>query len=538
MASVIRAISKHKALTIVVWLCLGAATLVAIHQLPALYRSEAVVLVDSQKIPEKYVSSTVNTEVQDRLATINQQILSSTRLKKIIEDFDLYHKERKSHVEEEIIDMMRKDVQIKLERGWTGNRPGAFRIAYQGPNATVVAEVVNRIANLYIEENLRSREVQAEGTYDFIENQLQTAKQQLDKMEAALSRYKLQHNGELPQQESTLAGALARLQTELQGNQDALNRAYQNKVMLESALRVLESAEQAMTEINSRQPAAAPVRPAGKPVKRSDVIQAQIALLRVRYSDDHPDIKRLREELARMKQAEEEALAKSKPDPSAVPQDANIQAEAAPAEAAPGQPDMVAIEASQRRDSLKAQLKLANGEIASRTKERDRILRDIAAYQHKMERLPIREQELAGLTRDYEISKANYRSLLDKRLTAGMAADMERRQKSERFTILDPAKVSERPFSPNRPLLSVLGCALALLIGLAAAVGVEWKADVFLGEWELTPGIPVIARVPLIALTAREAGTRRTRRWRVAVLGSAALSLGFAVAGIFWFVRS
>src|SRR5436305_618976 len=138
---------------------------------------------------------------------------------------------KKSAVQEEILEMMRKDISIKLERGWVGNRPGAFRIGYQGSDPATVAQVANRITNLFIEENLKTREVQAEGTSEFIDTQLQESKKRLDELEKAVSDFKVRYNGELPQQENSLSSTLARLQVELEANRDSLNRTQQNKVM-------------------------------------------------------------------------------------------------------------------------------------------------------------------------------------------------------------------------------------------------------------------------------------------------------------------
>src|ERR1035441_3888531 len=171
--SIERMLWKRKLLILICWVTVSLTVGIAVYKLPTLYSAEALILVDAQKIPEKFVTSTVSTDVQDRLATISQQILSSTRLKKMIDEFDLYREDKKSLVQEEILEMMRKDISIKLERGWIGNRPGAFRIWYQGPDPAIVAQVANRIANLFIEENLKTREVQAEGTSEFIETQLQ-----------------------------------------------------------------------------------------------------------------------------------------------------------------------------------------------------------------------------------------------------------------------------------------------------------------------------------------------------------------------------
>src|SRR5579864_2790762 len=293
--SLLRSVWKRRYVSLAVIIPLTGVTFGVVLNLPAIYRSEAHILVDSQKIPEKYVASTVNTDLQDRLATISQQILSSTRLKKIIDDFDLYKEDKKKIPQEEIIENMRSDIDIQLEKGWTGGRPGAFRLAYQGPDPAIVAEVANRIANLYIEENLRTRYNQAEGTSDFIESHLKEAQKKLDETEAAVSKFKTEHAGELPQEENQLTAALGRLQVELQGNQDALNRDAQSKVIAENALTMAQAAEATVKKAAETPPGAAvPVgsgTPSRRPAKASELMETQLDALRVRYGETHPDVK-------------------------------------------------------------------------------------------------------------------------------------------------------------------------------------------------------------------------------------------------------
>src|SRR5262249_710582 len=156
----------------------------------------------------------------------------------------------KTKAREEVLEMMRTDINIKLEKGWSGGRPGAFHVGYSGPNPELVTEVANQIANLFIDENLRTRERQAEGTADFIDGQLNEAKKKLDELEAKVSQWKLQHNGELPQQETALSASRDRLQVELQGNQDALNRTQQDKILLQTSLNLAEAAEAALARWN------------------------------------------------------------------------------------------------------------------------------------------------------------------------------------------------------------------------------------------------------------------------------------------------
>jgi polysaccharide biosynthesis transport protein len=552
--SIARVLWKHKYSLGILWASISMIGFAVVHRMPAIYASEAMILVDSQKIPEKYVSSTVSTDLQDRIQTISQQILSSTQLKKVIDEFDLYHAQRKKLFEEEILETMRKDITINLERGWTGNRPGAFRIGYQGPNPSVVAQVANRLADLYIDENLKTREVQAEGTSEFISMQLQEAKKKLDELESAVSQYKLAHNGELPQQEGTLNGTLSRLQTELEANRDAINRAEQTKLFLENTLNTLDSTASALPGSERQDPvrgsqadgSPSSAAASGDQRPKSEILQAQLDLMRLRYSDQYPDVKRLTDEVARLKDLEQKegaipaapaAAAAGKDDPAKTQK---VSADA-PQHVVRERPE--ARQARERINGLKSQMALINRELEVRTNDQQRILRDIAQYQARIVKLPVREQEMAQVTRDYEISKANYRSLLDKQLSAEMSTDMERRQKSERFTLLDPARVPEKPVKPNRPLLYALGSLSGLVVGLAFGLGRELKQDVVLGEWELPPGIPVLGRLPYLEISATDepkpAQPKRkrllNRKLRLAMLSSAVLSLlGLMGAGVYF----
>jgi polysaccharide chain length determinant protein (PEP-CTERM system associated) len=552
--SLMRALWKRKVIILAIAGVLSLVTFVVVYRLPPVYSAETLILVDSQKIPDKYVTSTVSTDLQDRLATISQQILSATRLEKIISDFNLYRKERKSKVQEEILESMRRDIAIKLERGWTLNKPGAFRITYQGEDPNTVAQVANRIANLYIEENLKTREVQAEGTAEFIDNQLQEAKKRLDELEASLEEYKVKYNGELPQQENTLNASLGRLDQQLGASRDAANRAEEQKAILQNTLAATEATLKILTSAPSSprmdtagsapittfsaQPAPAPSSP-----KRSEALEAQLDALLQRYGPEHPDVRRLRAQIATEKASESKAEAKTEPlapSPATAPRNTVAAAPARPpAQIVPPVAELNQV--NERIASLKAQIAIQDREIQARTAEQSRIQREIGAAEAHVARLPLREQEMAKVTRDYQIERANYQSLLDKKLSAEMATDMERRQKSERFTILDPARVPEKPQKPNRPTLYTVGCLLSLMTGIAAAFVIEMKDNTILGEWELPADALVLARLPHIVVSVAPAPEKSRPRgaWRPkpvlvysAVLGLCAL--GLAAAGWYY----
>jgi len=331
----------------------------------------------------------------------------------------------------------------------------------------------------------------------------------------------------------------------LQGNHDALNRGQESKLILENTLGVAENTMAALTKPDTQPSPADSAPPAGAApenvvtrvvIKTSDQMRAQLELLRLRYGDDHPDVKKLKGQLEQALQleAQQPAVDRSVPVP--------IAPKAPAPKAAPPRQAAELAQSLERIASLKTSIAAATREIGQRTADQERILRDIGIAQGRLDRLPIHEQEMARVLRDYEMSKANYRSLLDKKFSAEMSTDMERRQKSERFYVLDPARVPEIPVRPNRPLLNLGGSLAGLALGLVLGIGVELRKNVVLGEWELPPDVPVLGRLPYIhPVTAAAAAPRdkgrlfRNRMFRWALVSSAVLSfVGIAAFGIYY----
>jgi polysaccharide biosynthesis transport protein len=463
--SILRTVWKRRARIVVAWALFALVTVAVVRYLPSVYLAESVVLIDSQKIPENFVSATVAGDLEERVAAVRQRLLSGGELKKVINEFGLYREERKTRDEEEILEMMRKNISITIEVAGPGKRPGTFRIGYQGPDPAMVMRVANRLTDFYVQQNLQTREGQAEGTSAFLDSELRVAKKRLDELEATVSLYKVKYNGELPEQEESLSHALSELHTQLQANMDALNRAQQTKVVQESALSAMEASAavqtvRALEPVGREGDVGATTTPApGRTYRKaSEALQVQLGELLTKVTEEHPAAIKLRTAIETAKREED-------------------------------------LEDS-RESGLKAQIEATERELKELTANQRRILRDLDGYQHRIERLPVREQEMAQITRDYEMSKMNYKSLLDKKLAAGMALDMERRQQAERFIVLDRAQLPGKPLKPARPLLYagglVIGLALALLLGFIA----ELRRNVILGEWELKDDIPVLARLP------------------------------------------
>ncbi len=241
-----------------------------------------------------------------------------------------------------------------------------------------------------------------------------------------------------PNKRAALNGTLARLQVELQGNQDAISRAQQNKTVLQGTI---DMAEAAAGTSHSRRASANPFEVSTNsnqvPEGDSKFLQSQYDALSKLYQPTYPRMVALKHEIDKQKLVEDSERA--------------------------------------RIENLKTQMTLADREIQQRNSERERILNSIERYQARIEQLPVREQETAALTRDYEMSKSNYKSLLDKKLAAGMATSMEKRQQGQRFTMLDPPRVPEKPISPKRPQFIGIGCALSLALALAFPIAMETK---------------------------------------------------------------
>ena len=522
--SILKAVWEHKYLCLILWLLMTSVAVYVVHRLPAVYRAETAILVESQRIPERYVSATVDPDLLDRLNALSAQILSASRLTGIIEKYDLYREERKRLDLEEILAKMRADITIKPDRVLVGHST-VFRVSFQGPNPVVVAQVANQIGTFFIDENLRQRETEAAGTSEFLESQLAQAKKRLEEQEAMLSQYKLSHNGELPQQENALLSSLGQVKVQLMGVQDALNRTQQNKTILEASLTSAQSAAESFKQMASAAPSEASAEASNtlgvtasvaQPQRTSDKLAAQLEALMIRYTPNHPEVRRVKAELQRALNAEA-LMSAATPEPARTETTETKSPAVAAKPVRPISPEVAQSLAANRDriDSLKLQIATANKETSDLNKEREDILRNLASIEARIDKLPVREQQLAAVTRDYETTKAAYQSLLDKKLASDVAADMEKRQKAERFVPLEAARVPEKPIKPKRELLIAGGCLFSLALSMAVAIGLEFRKGVLLGEWELPDSVVVLGRIPVIVSPVGSPG-RMSRRWALA----------------------
>jgi polysaccharide chain length determinant protein (PEP-CTERM system associated) len=527
LPSLAEAVWKQKLVILATWAVVSILAVLITQVLPPVYQAEALVLLESQRIPHDFVNpTTVRADLWERLSSLDQRVLSHTQLLALIESFGLYQEEAKVLNQEEIVERMRADIEIKLEAGLgVSNRPPAFRVVYQGANPEEVAQVANRLAYLFIEQDLRERSVEAVGTAEFLESQLESARQQLETQETRLSRYKTEHNGELPEQQGALLATIARLQAQLQANQETVRQAQQDKLFGKTALdAAVASAEE--LRAYSQRPTPAPGTPPETAALLEDPnvravreLKRELIALRQRYTEDHPEVLKAKASLRDLEAAVIESETHSLPTPQVAGDNGGVATPAPAPRRNPALNSMLEPELRRREEQIRqldAQVESADQRIASLQTSQDRLLRAIGDAEYQIQKLPIREQEIAALIRDYEITKGNYQSLLQKRMDANLAMEMEKRQKSEKFVLLESARVPEEPIKPKVLLLSGVGSGLGLLLGVVLGLGREFKKNVLLGEWELPKELHVMGRVPHFGVGSLEKTALSFRRVVVA----------------------
>lgn len=487
--------------------------------LPATYRSGTLILVEQPSVPSQYVVPNIAGNIQDRMQTMSQQILSRTRLLHIIETLDLYPNERQRMTPDDVVERMRKDIEIELVRSPDRDSVTSFNIYYSSNNPRVAQQVTSELTNLFINENLEVRQQQSQNTTKFLENQLEDARRSLAEQENKIRQYKDQHLGELPGQLQSNLQILSGFQNQLQSEQEALNRAKQQNVYLQSLLSQYRTLQR-----SSRGGESAPV---GLPAieQELDRLRAQLADLSSHYTDRHPDIRKLKEQIAKTEKMKQQIL-----------QDLNAKASSSERQS---DSDDAAHSAAEIRDGspkveLEGQLKVNEIEIANRQRAIQALQAKINDYQGRLNQAPIREQQLADLTRGYDQSKANYDSLLAKKNNSELATNLEFEQKSEHFQILDPPVLPAKPYSPNRLKLCGIGLFAGLILGGICAAGSELLDDRMFSEEELKRLLPVaiLSEVPTIA-TAEETKqlTLRDRlHWATAGLVGVLILAGSALS--------
>jgi succinoglycan biosynthesis transport protein ExoP len=449
-------------LVLVPFLLVVLAAAAASQQLPKKYRTSTFILVESEKVPEYVLPRTAAERTGRRLQTIRQEILSRTLLEQVIRETDPYPDLRGKASTTELVDRMKGATEITVR----GN--DAFSVEYVHGDPGKAAEVVNRLAAHFIEASTQARGQQVEDANTFIDSQLEEARRNLEVKEEAVRLYKERHMGTLPEQSSANISSLQGLQTQQQALGDDLRSALDRQATLEKQLA------------DARRGVVADAV-TGDPLTEISRLRSQLASLRTRYTDEHPDVQQVLTRLATLEKSQS------------------------------GHSPAAAVEDDSAVTLVKAQLQQTRQEVATLQQKRDDLIQRTATLQGRIDDAPRTEQELATLTRDFGNLREHYLNLLNKKLDAQMATRLEERWKGERFRVVDPAYVPERPFFPNPVLFVAAGIMLGLVAGLGAAALAEILDHSFvnIADVEAAVPYPVLAAIPYVP--KRGASPRRSR---------------------------
>lgn len=447
------------------------------------YVSQTVVLVESQAVSESIVKPVVG-DVNQLLATMQEEILSRTRLRQIIDKFGLYKNEQRRLTDDEEVDRLRKSIVVSAVRPMAETRanglPG-FTVEVTAPQPLLAQQICTEISSFFRQQNVRLREKRAENTTDFLNDQLQEAKAKLDAQDAKLADFQRRYMGELPDETQTNFSLLNGLSTQMQASSEAVSRAQQDKIFLESMLSQQLSA--------TKGPQSGAPGPDALEKQLSD-LQSQLAVLLSRYTEQHPDVVKTRNEITQMQKRIQDQVA-------ATP--------AAP-DATPATEAKNTLETPQIRQ-LRAQVRQIELTIKDRTDEQTRLQEQIRTLQAKLQLSPQIAQEYKALTRDSQTALNIYNDLLKKHSDSEMATDLERSQQGEQFRVLDAPSLPQKPSFPNRTLFSLAGLMGGLAFGVGIAAFLEMQDTSFRTETDVEAvlKLPTLALIPELEMSSSAA---------------------------------
>jgi len=442
------------------------------------YTSQSLILVETQKVPEGYVQPVVTEDITQRIATMEQQVLSQKQLEPMVDRLGLAKGKSVAEAIDEIREEVRKnpliewvspDAALKQHRPGQNDIPG-FYVNYTASNPQEAQQICTELTSMLLAENLKTREQVAQSTTDFLARQVDLAKRDLDNQDAKMATFKKQYMGQLPGDEDNTMKLLAGLNSQLDAYTQALNRAEQDRAYAQSLLsQQLSAWSSSQTSMN----------PENLQKQLAD-LQTQLIGLQARYTDDHPDVVKTKNDIAEVKRKLAEMNSVGAPDG--------------------GNTDKGSASEPAEIKQLRLQIHQYDQSIAQATREQKLLQDQIHTYQGKLSLSPGVEEQYKALMRDYETAQKFYNDLLAKKNESEMQTDMERRQQGEQMSLLNPANPPDAPSFPNRLLFAGGGLAAGLTFGLGLAVSLEVRDKAIRDERDVLAALemPVLVSLPWI----------------------------------------
>ncbi|MEJ2070225.1 MAG: GNVR domain-containing protein [Syntrophobacterales bacterium] len=521
-----------------IWPALAIVLISAIVALalPPIFESASTILIEQQQIPPDFVRSTVTGYADQRIQSLNQQILSRTRLLEIIRQFNLYAAMREKYSLEEVIEKMREDIAVNLisaevsdrKRGGKAGTQGvtiAFTVAYRGKNPNTVQQVASTLASLYLQENLKIREQQAKTTTKFLEAELKELSERIKTIGAKITEFKEKHEGLQPELQQFNRAQAERLEREIDQLNVQTRAAEDRKIYLEGQLATVKPDTPMISATGER---------VMDPQSRLKALEVALCDLQSRYSDDHPDICKVKREIKELQkmssasggspslkrqkltQLKAELAQKQGRYSDQHPEVIKLKKEIAELEKIPesvGPAKPVTQPENPAYVNLLTNIQAAGNDINALKRQKGELAAKLKVYRQRLEEAPKVEQEYLALTRNYQNAHVKHQEIMDKILEARIAEGMEESQKAEKFTIIDPASYPEQPVAPRRGLIFLAGLILSLGAGLGMVALTENLDHSIKSADELAwlTGLPVLGSITRI-VTPEDVARKKQRR--------------------------
>jgi polysaccharide biosynthesis transport protein len=493
-----RLLVRRKWMIVTITLAIACLVSAVVYRMPGQYQAKTTIMVDPGKVPDSYVKSTATIDANQRLSLLQAQILSTTRLSQAIDELHLYEGLKNSSGRDEIVARMRKDIVVTpATLVAPAKELQAFDISYTSNSPVLAARVADRLASLFIEENMKVRELQVLGTVDFFNHELETAKDDLSQKGQKLASLRAQYFAELPESQAWHAQALTSLQTEMRSEMDAVSSARQQRLYLESMLAETPT----VVNLDNGSGDSAGLE------EQLERLEQEMDQLRQRYGPSYPDVVSKAADIEKVQQQIKDLTAANKTDKRAT--NGNRK---------------------HHNPVIESQIAQLDNEVKEREAREAKLKSQIAYHEAILERAPAAEQELTTATNDYNDAADRFKRLEDHKFAADISSDVETRQKGERFVILETAQPPAHPSAPNRPLLDLLGLFGGLFAALFLVVALEVIDSTVKTQRELSErlNVSILGEIPW-----RPTRIARNKTWATSALAAGGnLVLAVAYGGL------
>jgi len=479
LSEYLAALRRYKGQIIAVAAVVAAISFIVAIALPPVFRSSATILVQEQEVPPDLVRSTITSFADERIQVISQQVMTRGVLLQLIDKYQLYQKYRGRATDEEILDRMRRDIRLSTVNADISDRSSgrrvnatiAFKISYDAPDPQHAQQVANELVSLYLNENVKARQQSVAETTAFLAQEAERLAKQIAVIEASLAEFKRRNVGRLP--DSSV------INQQLSDRTDAeIQRVERETSLLQDRKRTLEVQ---LSLVRPNSPAAGgSTEHSSTPQERLRSLQAQYASISSKYRADHPDITRLKREIAAL---EAQIATQPKADPVA-----------ARAEEKNAAPETVEGPDNPAYIILAGQLESTKRDLAQLTALREDLRVKQRTYDARLQQIPEVEREFNELSRDYSNAQARYKEIKAKQMQAEGAMELEKDSKAERFSLGEPANLPSKPFSPDRPAIVMMG----LVASFGSGLGLAFVRELFDRSVKSPQELARIARVPIL----------------------------------------